>query len=155
MAKGEREPLLATAHAAPAKPFAARTGINDEAMLSPMGGDDHANGNGMEDGPIKNQLGTINGVYVPCLLNILGAVLFMRIGYSVGYAGWFGTVLIFIFSEIVTICTALSFSAIVTNGKMAGGGAYYMISRSIGPAFGGATGVLFYFCYVINCAFNA
>ena len=35
----------------------------------------------------KNQLGTINGVFVPCLLNILGAVLFMRIGYSVGYAG--------------------------------------------------------------------
>jgi hypothetical protein len=42
----------------------------------------------------KNQLGTINGVFVPCLLNILGAVLFMRIGYSVGYAGescmWLG-----------------------------------------------------------------
>ena len=33
-----------------------------------------------EDGPIKNELGTINGVYVPCLLNILGAVLFLRIG---------------------------------------------------------------------------
>lgn len=38
---------------------------------------------------------------------------------------------------------------------MAGGGAYYMISRSIGPAFGGATGFLFYLCYVLNCAFNA
>lgn len=42
---------------------------------------------GVEEGKTKNQLGTINGVYVPCLLNILGAVLFMRIGYSVGYAG--------------------------------------------------------------------
>jgi amino acid transporter len=44
------------------------------------------------------------------------------------------------FCESITIFTALSFSAIVTNGNMAGGGAYYMISRSIGPAFGGATG---------------
>ena len=67
---------------------------------------------------------------------------------------WFGTLLIFVFSETVTVLTALSFSSIVTNGKMAGGGAYYMISRSIGPAFGGATGVLFYLCYVANCAFN-
>lgn len=30
----------------------------------------------------RNQLGTVNGVYVPCLLNILGAVLFLRIGYA-------------------------------------------------------------------------
>ena len=29
-----------------------------------------------------------------------------------------------------------------------------MISRSIGAPFGGATGVLFYMCYVANCAFN-
>ena len=28
-----------------------------------------------------NKLGCVNGVYVPCLLNILGAVLFLRIGY--------------------------------------------------------------------------
>eukprot|EP00040_Diaphanoeca_grandis_P024506 m.134735 g.134735 ORF g.134735 m.134735 type:complete len:961 (-) comp29756_c0_seq1:58-2940(-) len=108
----------------------------------------------VKDEPTKNQLGALNGVYIPCLLNILGAVLFMRIGYSVGYAGWLGTVLIFVFSETVTILTALSFSAIVTNGKMAGGGAYYMISRSIGPAFGGATGIMFYWCYVANAAFN-
>jgi amino acid transporter len=54
--------------------------------------------------------------------------------------GWLGTVFIFMFCESITIFTALSFSAIVTNGNMAGGGAYYMISRSIGPAFGGATG---------------
>eukprot|EP00039_Didymoeca_costata_P009640 m.127964 g.127964 ORF g.127964 m.127964 type:complete len:923 (-) comp14555_c0_seq2:1027-3795(-) len=103
----------------------------------------------------KNELGTINGVYVPCLLNILGTVLFMRIGYSVGYAGWIGTILIFVFSELITILTALSFSSIVTNGKMAGGGAYYMISRSMGPSFGGATGIIFYTTYVANCAFNA
>lgn len=32
---------------------------------------------------------------MPCLLNILGAVLFMRVGYVVGYAGLFGTIGLF------------------------------------------------------------
>eukprot|EP00041_Stephanoeca_diplocostata_P023775 m.591542 g.591542 ORF g.591542 m.591542 type:complete len:945 (+) comp22380_c0_seq1:148-2982(+) len=103
----------------------------------------------------RNQLGTINGVYIPCLLNILGAVLFMRVGYVVGYAGYLGAIALFGFSNLVAVLTAISFSAIVTNGKMGGGGVYYMISRSMGPAFGGATGLLFYLCYVINSAFNA
>lgn len=93
--------------------------------------------------------------YIPCLLNILGAVLFMRVGYAVGYAGYLGTLAIFAFCNLVAILTALSFSAICTNGTMGGGGVYYMISRSMGPAFGGATGLLFYTCYCINSAFNA
>ena len=102
----------------------------------------------------KNALNTVNGVFVPCLLNILGAVLFLRIGYSVGYAGIIWTCIIFAVSFSTTVLTALSFSAIVTNGKMQGGGPYYMISRSIGPAFGGATGLMFWFCYVFNATFN-
>ena len=64
--------------------------VNDYQALSSDGAE-----GGEEEGPTKNQLGTINGVYVPCLLNILGAVLFLRIGYSVGYAGIVFTCLIF------------------------------------------------------------
>lgn len=43
----------------------------------------------------RNELGTINGVIVPCLLNILGVILFLRLGWSVGQAGWLGTLAIF------------------------------------------------------------
>ena len=36
----------------------------------------------------KNQMGTINGCYIPCLLNILGAPLFLYVGFTVGHLGW-------------------------------------------------------------------
>ena len=106
------------------------------------------------NGNTKNNLNVINGCYVPCLLNILGAVLFLRIGFSVGMMGLYGTLGIFAFSEGVAYLTISSFSAIATQGKMAGGGAYYMISRNLGPAFGASSGLLFWFTYCINVTFN-
>lgn len=44
--------------------------------------------------------------------------------------------------------TTLSLSAIATNGTVKGGGAYYMISRSLGPSLGGGVGVIFYFANI-------
>lgn len=86
----------------------------------------------------RNKLGVINGCYVPCLLNILGAVLYLRIGWAVGMMGMMGALGILFVSQGIAYLTISSFSAIVTNGKMKGGGAYYMISRNLGPAFGGS-----------------
>ena len=80
----------------------------------------------------KNELATLNGVYVPCCLNIMGIILFLRLGWGVSQAGVFGTLLIIVVAEVMAILTVLSFSAIVTNGEMAGGGSYFMISRSLG-----------------------
>ncbi|KAJ5108953.1 hypothetical protein N7456_005628 [Penicillium angulare] len=49
----------------------------------------------------------------------------------------------------------MSLSAIATNGTVRGGGAYYLISRSLGPEFGGSIGIVFYMGYVFNTGMNA
>ena len=48
----------------------------------------------------------------------------------------------------------MSLSAIATNGTVKGGGAYYLISRSLGPEFGGSIGIVFYLGYVLNTGMN-
>eukprot|EP01083_Nonionella_stella_P181753 652076_1 len=102
---------------------------------------------------IHNKLGTINGCYVPCLLNIMGVILFERLGWGIGQVGVSGVFAIFVIAEFQAIITVLSLSAIVTNGNMRGGGSYFMISRTLGPEFGGSIGLLFYSAYCVGVAF--
>jgi potassium/chloride transporter 9 len=83
----------------------------------------------------------------------MGIILFLRMGWGVSQAGVLGSLLIIAVAEIMAILTVLSFSAIVTNGEMEGGGSYYMISRSLGPEFGGAMGMLFYVAYAMGVCF--
>jgi potassium/chloride transporter 9 len=59
-----------------------------------------------------------------------------------------------VIAYFVDLITTLSLSAIASNGEVKGGGAYYLISRSLGPEFGGSIGVLFYLSQVMNTALN-
>lgn len=56
---------------------------------------------------------------------------------------------------MINLVTTMSLSAIATNGTVRGGGAYYLISRSLGPEFGGSIGVVFYLGSVLNTGMNA
>jgi len=55
----------------------------------------------------------------------------------------------------INLLTTMSISAIATNGTVRGGGAYYLISRSLGPEFGGSIGIVFYLGFVFNTGMNA
>src|SRR6478735_3871522 len=55
----------------------------------------------------------------------------------------------------INLLTTMSISAIATNGTVRGGGAYYLISRSLGPEFGGSIGIVFYLGLVFNTSMNA
>uniref|UniRef100_A0A671Q5S1 Solute carrier family 12 member 7-like n=1 Tax=Sinocyclocheilus anshuiensis TaxID=1608454 RepID=A0A671Q5S1_9TELE len=90
------------------------------------------------------QMGTFIGVYLPCLQNILGVILFLRMTWIVGTAGILEAFIIVTMCCSCTMLTAISMSAIATNGVVPAGGSYYMISRSLGPEFGGAVGLCFY-----------
>lgn len=92
----------------------------------------------------KANLGTLSGVYFPCVQNIFGVILFIRMVWIVGTAGVPAAFTLVFICCCVTLCTSISLSAIATNGIVPAGGSYFMISRSLGPEFGGAVGTLFF-----------
>ncbi|EFX04077.1 k-cl co-transporter [Grosmannia clavigera kw1407] len=102
----------------------------------------------------KHKLGVVSGVYVPVCLSILSILMFLRFGLILGQVGLLGMLGLLGLSYLVDFITTLSLSAVASNGEVKGGGTYYLISRSLGPEFGGSIGLLFYLSQVLNTALN-
>ena len=100
-------------------------------------------------------LGTFGGVFTPSILTILGIILFLRLGFVVGNAGLGRALLILALATSISALTSTSLSAIATNRKVRGGGDYYLISRSLGIAYGGALGLTLFAAQAISVAFYA
>lgn len=90
------------------------------------------------------KLGTMMGVFVPCLQNILGIIYYIRFTWIVGMAGIGQSLLLVAFCGSCTFLTTISLSAIATNGAMKGGGPYYLIGRALGPEVGVSIGLCFF-----------
>ncbi len=67
--------------------------------------------------------------------------MYLKLGWVVGNVGLYKTLLIVTLATSITFLTGLSIAAIATDQRVRGGGAYYMISRSLGLEAGGAVGI--------------
>lgn len=101
----------------------------------------------------RHQFGTFAGVFTPSILTILGAIMYMRANFITGQAGVWQTFLILLLAQSIAIFSALSMSAVVTNMKVRGGGAYFMISRVLGPEFGGSIGIVYFLALALSVPF--
>ncbi len=100
-------------------------------------------------------LGTFGGVFTPSILTILGLVLFLRVAYVVGSVGLVQALVILALATSVSVLTSVSLAVLATNLRVRGGGEYFLISRTLGVAFGGAVGIVLYLAISVSIAFYA
>ena len=101
---------------------------------------------------VETGLGTFGGVFTPSILTILGVIMYLRFGWVVGNVGLIGTLLIVTIASSITFLTSLSVAAIATDQRVRTGGAYYMVSRSLGVEAGGAIGIPLYIAQALSVA---
>jgi amino acid transporter len=80
-------------------------------------------------------------VFTPSILTILGVILYLRAGWVVGNVGLLAALGIVVVANLITLATALSVAAVATNMEVGPGGAYYIVSRSLGIEIGVAIGI--------------
>jgi potassium/chloride transporter 4/5/6 len=105
--------------------------------------------------PRDDKLGTFIGVFTPSVLTILGVILYLRTGWVVGSVGLTGALVIVMIANLVTLATALSVSAVATNMRVGAGGAYYIISRSLGIEVGAAIGIPLFLAQAVSVTLYA
>ncbi len=99
------------------------------------------------------RFGAFSGVFTPSILTILGVIMYLRFGWVVGEAGLGGALLVVLVSHVISLTTGLSVASIATNRTVGAGGAYYMISRSLGASTGGAIGIPLFFAQALSVTF--
>lgn len=92
-------------------------------------------------------------VYFTAISSILGAILFLRLGYATGMLGFWGAMAMILVGHLITIPTALAVSELATNTRVEGGGEYFIISRSLGLKVGTTIGITLFLSQAISVAF--
>ncbi|MFP4116545.1 MAG: amino acid permease [Candidatus Aenigmatarchaeota archaeon] len=100
----------------------------------------------------SRRFGAFEGVFIPTFLSIVGVILFLRLGYVVGGAGLFGTVAIILLTISVTLATGLSLSSIASNIRIGAGGAYSIVTKTLGLEIGGSIGIPLYLAQAFSVA---
>jgi amino acid transporter len=96
--------------------------------------------------------GTFSGVFRPVTLTVLGAMLYLREGWLVGELGLLGALLVMAIGAAITGTTAMSLASIASNVRVRPGGAFAIISQSLGLEAGGAIGIPLYIAQSASAA---
>ncbi|MEM6928512.1 MAG: Na-K-Cl cotransporter, partial [Myxococcota bacterium] len=80
-------------------------------------------------------------MFTPSILTILGVIMYLRLPMVVRDGGLIVAVGIILAAHLISVTTGLSVSSIATDKRVEAGGAYYIISRSMGLAMGGTLGL--------------
>lgn len=94
-----------------------------------------------------------SGVFTPSILTVLGVVMYLLLGWTTGSVGLGMMLIIVVITHLITGATALSVSSIATNRTVGTGGAYFMISRSLGPSVGSAVGIPLFLAQALSVTF--
>ncbi len=89
----------------------------------------------------EKKFGAFAGVFTPSVLTILGVIMYQRMGWLVGNAGLVGSLVIVALAHVISVTAGLSVASIATSRTVRTGGAYHIISRSLGLPIGGAIGL--------------
>lgn len=89
----------------------------------------------------KRLLHTFEGVLAPALVWVVGPLFFLRLPWVVGNAGLVESIGIVLAAHVVSIATGLSLASVATDRGGTAGGAYALLSRSLGLPVGGTLGV--------------
>lgn len=81
--------------------------------------------------------------------------MYLRFGWVVGNLGLLKTLLVVLLANLITLVTAISLSAVATNTRVGVGGAYYIISRSLGLEIGAAIGLPLFLCQALSITLYA
>lgn len=100
----------------------------------------------------SRNFGMFAGVFTPTVLTILGAIMYLRTGWVVGNAGLGGAIAIVLLAHVITISTGLAVSSVVTNTRVGAGGAFAIISQSLGLEVGGSVGIPLFLAQGISIA---
>jgi len=106
-----------------------------------------------DTGSTTRRFNWFSGVYTPSILTVLGVIMYLRLGWITGQVGLAMVLIIVVITHLITGATALSISSIATNRTVGTGGAYYMISRSLGLSVGSAVGIPLFLAQALSVTF--
>ncbi|XP_078462750.1 solute carrier family 12 member 3-like [Lampetra fluviatilis] len=98
--------------------------------------------------------GWFRGVMMRVMVNIWGVLMYLRLPWITAQAGIGLTWVIVLVAVIITSISGLSISAISNNGKVARGGTYFMVSRTLGYELGAPFGILYSFAAAVGIAMH-